>query len=250
MVAAMSSHKGWQSLTVIPMTKHAKTPPRPRALRLVGGGGRAPPSSALLGADAARQDSPRIDVGSPSFSTDLHLGQRSVGHPLVHAMERDTRTDATDWLGSAIREVVEQLRPVWEGVKHNVSVLVLMFIATRSACSLPSCSIEMRGSRSIRRSSTCRRAVPRDRGLDLAAPVLAGQRHDRLILRGFGWSTHRTVRYPSINLWAALVCRELGMWLHHVLYLAGLKSVDPSLREPRPSTARTATQPTSRGFWS
>jgi multiple sugar transport system permease protein/raffinose/stachyose/melibiose transport system permease protein len=64
------------------------------------------------------------------------------------------------------------------------------------------------------------------------------------ILRGFGWSTPPDwFGDPSINLWAALVAAS---WRHvgyiMVLYLAGLKSVDPSLREAAAIDGANGTQ--------
>ena len=83
------------------------------------------------------------------------------------------------------------------------------------------------------------RAVARRRRLHLGAPVLAarGQRLHRQRAGGNGPGERRTApptgsATPRINIWAVIVAaswRHIGYIM--VLYLAGLKSVDPSLRE-------------------
>lgn len=123
----------------------------------------------------------------------------------------------------------------WEGLKHNVLwFVVLMFVATPLGMLFAVLlDREMRGTR-IYQSIFYLPVV-----LSLALVGIIWQLQYSTdygfvdsVLRAAGLPTPDWFGDPSINLWAAMVAAS---WQHvgyiMVLYLAGLKSVDPSLRE-------------------
>jgi len=155
---------------------------------------------------------------------------------------------ATDWVGLGNYEKLwSSYAPFWEGVKHNVLwFLVLMFIATPIGMFFAILlDREMRGSR-IYQTIFYMPVVLSLAIVGLIWQLQYSQDNGMIdsILRGFGWSTPPDwFGDPSINLWAALVAAR---WRHvgyiMVLYLAGLKSVDPSLREAAAIDGANGTQ--------
>src|SRR5512140_3747961 len=125
--------------------------------------------------------------------------------------------------------------PFWEGVKHNVLwFLVLMFVATPIGMLFAVLlDREMKGTR-IYQSIFY---LPVVLSLALIGIIWELQYSTDngfidAILRNAGLPTPDWFGDPNINLWAAMAA---ACWQHvgyvMVLYLAGLKSVDPSLRE-------------------
>ena len=125
--------------------------------------------------------------------------------------------------------------PFWEGLKHNILWLaVLMFVATPIGMLFAILlDREMRGTR-IYQSIFY---LPVVLSLALIGIIWELQYSTDngfvdAVLRTVGLPTPDWFGDPNINLWAALVA---ACWQHvgyvMVLYLAGLKSVDPSLRE-------------------
>jgi ABC-type sugar transport system permease subunit len=144
--------------------------------------------------------------------------------------------DAKEWVGLGNYEKLwSSYAPFWEGVKHNILwFLVLMLIATPLGMFFAILlDREMRGAR-IYQTIFYMPVV-----LSLAVVGLIWEfqySQDNGLIDSVFRSLHiGTVDWlgdPNVNLWATLVAAS---WRHvgyiMVLYLAGLKSVDPSLRE-------------------
>jgi multiple sugar transport system permease protein len=143
---------------------------------------------------------------------------------------------AQDWVGLGNYEKLASSYPAfWEGVKHNILwFAVLMFIATPMGMLLAVLlDREMRGSW-IYQSIFYVPVVLSLAVIGLIWQLQYSQDNGFIdsALRGLHMATPDWLGDPGLNLWAALVAAS---WRHvgyvMVLYLAGLKSVDPSLRE-------------------
>ncbi len=125
--------------------------------------------------------------------------------------------------------------PFWEGLKHNVLwFAVLMLIATPLGMFLAVLlDREMKGTR-IYQSVFYLPVVLSLAVIGLIWELQYSQDNGFIdsVLRSMNLTTPDWLGDPTINLWAVLVAAS---WRHvgyiMVLYLAGLKSVDPSLRE-------------------
>ena len=142
----------------------------------------------------------------------------------------------SDWVNLGnYQKLWSDYPPFWEGLKHNILwFLVLMLVATPIGMFFAVLlDREMRGTR-IYQSIFY---VPVVLSLALIGIIWQLQYSTDYgfvdsVLRALGLPTPDWFGDPSINLWATLVAAS---WQHvgyiMVLYLAGLKSVDPSLRE-------------------
>jgi multiple sugar transport system permease protein len=142
----------------------------------------------------------------------------------------------SDWVGLGNYEKLWSSYPAfWEGLKHNILwFCVLMFVATPIGMFFAVLlDREMRGTR-IYQSIFYMPVV-----LSLALIGIIWEMQYSTdngfidaVLKSMHLATPDWLGNPGLNLWAALVAAS---WRHvgyiMVLYLAGLKSVDPSLRE-------------------
>ncbi len=140
-----------------------------------------------------------------------------------------------DWVGLGEYQKLAQYDAFWQGLNHNILWLaVLMFVATPIGMLFAVLlDRDMRGTR-IYQSIFY---LPVVLSLALIGIIWELQYSTDngfidAVLRNVGLPTPDWFGDPKINLWAALVA---ACWQHvgyvMVLYLAGLKSVDPSLRE-------------------
>ncbi len=140
-----------------------------------------------------------------------------------------------DWVGLGEYQKLAGYDAFWQGLNHNILwFLVLMFVATPIGMLFAVLlDREMRGTR-IYQSIFY---LPVVLSLALIGIIWELQYSTDngfidAVLRNVGLPTPDWFGDPKINLWAALVA---ACWQHvgyvMVLYLAGLKSVDPSLRE-------------------
>jgi ABC-type sugar transport system permease subunit len=148
----------------------------------------------------------------------------------------DLAVPGSDWVNLGNYQKLWSSYPAfWEGVKHNVLwFVVLMFIGTPLGMFLAVLlDREMRGTR-IYQSIFYTPVV-----LSLALIGIIWEMQYSTdngfidaVLKNVGLPQPDWLGDPGLNLWAALVA---ACWQHvgyiMVLYLAGLKSVDPSLRE-------------------
>jgi multiple sugar transport system permease protein len=149
---------------------------------------------------------------------------------------KDLAVPGSDWVGLGNYERLWSSYPAfWEGLKHNILwFLVLMLVATPIGMFFAVLlDREMRGTRLYQSIFY----LPVVLSLALIGIIWELQYSTDYgfidsVLRAGGLPTPDWFGDPNINLWAALVAAS---WQHvgyiMVLYLAGLKSVDPSLRE-------------------
>ncbi|MGZ3381483.1 MAG: carbohydrate ABC transporter permease [Isosphaeraceae bacterium] len=162
---------------------------------------------------------------------------------------------AQDWVGLGNYEKLWSSYPAfWEGLKHNILwFAVLMFIATPIGMFFAILlDREMRGAR-IYQSIFFMPVVLSLALIGIIWEMQYSQDYGFVdaVLRTAGLPTPDWFGDPSINLWAALVAAS---WRHvgyiMVLYLAGLKSVDPSLREAAAIDGASGVQTYTRVvFW-
>ena len=178
------------------------------------------------------------DPGASSSSSSLGPDDR-LDRPVVHELERDRRP-STRSSSSGIENYVNlftRLPAVLAGPPHNLIWLVFLCSSRRrSASSSRSCSTRTSAARaSTRARSTCRSSC---RSRSSASSGSSSTRRSKGFINNVarhdtapdnpsaGWGTRTSTS------WAVLVAaswRHVGYMM--VLYLAGLKSVDPSLRE-------------------
>ena len=141
-----------------------------------------------------------------------------------------------NWVGLGNYEKLwSSYAPFWEGVKHNILwFAVLMFVATPIGMFFAILlDRELRGAR-FYQTVFYTPVVLSLAVVGLIWELQYSQDNGLIdsVLRGFHIAPVDWLGDPNINLWAALVAAS---WRHvgyiMVLYLAGLKSVDPSLRE-------------------
>jgi multiple sugar transport system permease protein len=143
---------------------------------------------------------------------------------------------AQDWVGlSNYEKLISSYPAFWEGLKHNILwFLVLMFIATPIGMFFAVLlDREMRGTR-VYQSIFYMPVVLSLALIGIIWELQYNQDHGFIdsLLRSAHLATPDWLGDPNLNLWAVLVAaswRHIGYIM--VLYLAGLKSVDPSLRE-------------------
>lgn len=162
---------------------------------------------------------------------------------------------AQDWVGLGNYEKLwSSYPPFWEGLKHNILwFAVLMFIATPIGMFFAILlDREMKGTR-IYQSIFFMPVVLSLALIGIIWSMQYSQDYGFIdaVLRTAGLPTPDWFGDPNINLWAALVAAS---WRHvgyiMVLYLAGLKSVDPSLREAAAIDGASGVQTYTRVvFW-
>ena len=144
--------------------------------------------------------------------------------------------NSNDWVGLGnFQKLWSSYPPFWEAFKHNILwFAVLMFIATPIGMFFAILlDREIRGTR-IYQSIFFLPVVLSLALVGIIWEMQYSQDYGFIdaVLRTAHLPTPDWFGDPSINLWAALVAAS---WSHvgyiMVLYLAGLKSVDPSLRE-------------------
>lgn len=169
------------------------------------------------------------------------------GRAVVHRLERRRRLSNIKGVGvTNYVNVATNYPPFWPALQHNVIWLVALFVVATPAGMFLAVLLD----KEIRFTRFYQTAIYLPVVLSLALIGFVWQliySRDQGLLNAVLGTQIDWYGNPSYNLWAALVAtgwRHIGYVM--LLYLAGLKAVDASLREPRPSTAPRRRRRSSR----